>query len=405
MEPNRSTSRSTLNVTIPSEIEGSNGSPHPTLATEVEQVTRLSDHGSEKALLPLQNQPGSAIQQRELTEILAARAIERCWCSYRDRQMFKLLKHAICAAEHSLTHEILRKVSPTEAKLIRDPSLRARVRFRFAGSEFPPIILFKIFTNTEGTGLQYLSGKRNIKPASDAAVDACRMMGHRKFYDQIIADTCQHERDKITSEVDVTTVKDYMKYLSKLDEMPSYMGGRENMWRKLDQSVLPRTTILYDVIDYLNRGGNSPSARLQAEMPALTARPLTEEMQRAHVRIISELREPLQIPIPSPTFKPSSSRGSTPGHTSRRSRQAKQRASKMRKMYMASKAESRGENPSYDDAVGTVAAAQVVSGGYQDDEYGMLDDDVEEEWQKEADQLYAWTQDLSYEDIGLTTPC
>ena len=24
--------------------------------------------------------------------------IERCWCSYRDRQMFKLLKYAICAA-------------------------------------------------------------------------------------------------------------------------------------------------------------------------------------------------------------------------------------------------------------------------------------------------------------------
>ena len=44
-----------------------------------------------------------------------------------------------------------------------------------------------------------------------AAVDACRMMGHRKFYDQMIADTCQHERDKISGEVDVTTVKDYMQ--------------------------------------------------------------------------------------------------------------------------------------------------------------------------------------------------
>ncbi|XP_038049860.1 putative uncharacterized protein CXorf58 [Patiria miniata] len=400
MEPIRSTSRSTLNVTIPSEIEGSDGSP---LQIGGQEVTQGSDHGS-RSSLPKKTQPSPVLQQRELTEILAARAIERCWCSYRDRQMFKLLKHAICAAEHSLTHEILRKVSPMEAKLIRDPSLRARVRFRFAGSEFPPIILFKVFTHTEGTGLQYLSGKRCIQPASDAAVDACRMMGHRKFYDQLIADTCQHERDKITSEVDVTTVKDYMKYLSKLDEMPSYMGGRENLWRKLDQSVLPRTTILYDVIDYLNRGGNSPSVRLQAEMPMLTARPVTEEMQREHVRIISELREPLAIPIASPTFKPSSSRASTSGHTSRRSKQAKQRASRMRKMYMEGKAESRGENPSDDEAVGTVAAAQVMSEDFDDDR--MLDDDAEEEeWQREADQLYAWTQDLSYEDIGLTTPC
>ena len=37
------------------------------------------------------------------------------------------------------------------------------------------------------------------------------MMGHRKFYDQMIADTCQHEQDRITDEVDVTTVKDYMQ--------------------------------------------------------------------------------------------------------------------------------------------------------------------------------------------------
>ena len=44
-----------------------------------------------------------------------------------------------------------------------------------------------------------------------AASDACKEMGHRKFYDQMIADTCQYERDKITDEVDVTTVKDYMQ--------------------------------------------------------------------------------------------------------------------------------------------------------------------------------------------------
>ena len=33
-----------------------------------------------------------------LTRIEAARKIERYWCSYRDKQMFKLLKYAICAA-------------------------------------------------------------------------------------------------------------------------------------------------------------------------------------------------------------------------------------------------------------------------------------------------------------------
>lgn len=37
------------------------------------------------------------------------------------------------------------------------------------------------------------------------------MMGHRLFYDQMIADTCQQEQDQITDEVDVTTTKDYMQ--------------------------------------------------------------------------------------------------------------------------------------------------------------------------------------------------
>ena len=36
-------------------------------------------------------------------------------------------------------------------------------------------------------------------------------MGNRKFYDQLIADTCQHEKDRVTDETDVTTMKDYMQ--------------------------------------------------------------------------------------------------------------------------------------------------------------------------------------------------
>lgn len=33
-----------------------------------------------------------------LSRLQASRIIENSWCSYRDRQMFKLLKFAICAA-------------------------------------------------------------------------------------------------------------------------------------------------------------------------------------------------------------------------------------------------------------------------------------------------------------------
>lgn len=44
-----------------------------------------------------------------------------------------------------------------------------------------------------------------------AASDSLRLMGNRKFYDQLIADMCQHEKDRITDEIDVTTMKDYMQ--------------------------------------------------------------------------------------------------------------------------------------------------------------------------------------------------
>ena len=51
----------------------------------------------------------------------------------------------------------------------------------------------------------------NIYFILKAARDACELMGHRKFYDQMIQDSMQQQTHEITSEVDVTTLKDYMK--------------------------------------------------------------------------------------------------------------------------------------------------------------------------------------------------
>lgn len=53
--------------------------------------------------------------------------------------------------------------------------------------------------------------------------------------------------------------------------------------------VLPRQTIFYDVVEYLY--SNTMSVRLKDEMPVLLAPPLTQEIQREHVRIISEIRQ------------------------------------------------------------------------------------------------------------------
>ncbi|XP_071950456.1 uncharacterized protein CXorf58-like [Antedon mediterranea] len=371
--------RSSINVTLPSEhkVSRENIQPQPPPPSSPQDEHQLKE---ENIISP------TFIKGREAIQLLAAHMIERCWCSYRDRQMFRLLKHAICAAEHSLTYEVLRKISPLEAHLLKDRSMNARIRFRFGGSEFPPLILFKIFTHTKhGIGLQYYSGKKCIKPASEAAVDACQMMGNRKFYDQIISDACQYEKHGITEEVDVTTVKDYMQYLSVLDELPAYMGGKENLWRKLDLNILTRSTILYDIVDYIE--GNQASPRLKSEMKALISRPITQDMQREHIRIISELRsvDPLVLVKSANT-----ARGTSAGRSSRGSRQAKQRADKMKRMY-----QSANENEP-----GLQFDVTLLNEGVNNSfELPQSGDELEEE----ADQLYTWTQNLSYDDIDLTS--
>ena len=79
----------------------------------------------------------------------------------------------------------------------------------------------------------------------------------------------------------------HFQYLSNLDEMPSYLGGKENYWRHLSLEALPRQNIMYDIVEYLK--SKSPSTRLRSEMPILMSRPVTQEIQLEQVRAISRL--------------------------------------------------------------------------------------------------------------------
>lgn len=57
-------------------------------------------------------------------------------------------------------------------------------------------------------------------------------MGNRKFYDQLIADTCQHEKDRVTDETDVTTMKDYMQVWGIMQKVfpQLYVGSSLNFF-------------------------------------------------------------------------------------------------------------------------------------------------------------------------------
>ncbi|KAG8510086.1 putative uncharacterized protein CXorf58, partial [Galemys pyrenaicus] len=269
-----------------------------------------------------------------MTRDKAAKTIQRAWLSYTNKMVFQLLKHTICAAEFNVTHEILKKVSPSEAELIKDPSMKHKVRFRFNGETFPPYIVFKIFVHTKGHGYKYFSGKNLLKSSTEvmfydvyfmtflnlalngrclrknilaigeqtffkplsqmgsepAPTDVYRLVGKKKFYNQFLEDERPNQKIKISDEIDVITIRDYMQYSSFLDDIPASSGGKNNYWRRLNLENIPKAMLMYDIVDFVQSG--VISTRLRKELKYLSQRPKTEEMRQHQLRIVSEVRHP-----------------------------------------------------------------------------------------------------------------
>ncbi|KAM9440474.1 LOW QUALITY PROTEIN: uncharacterized protein CXorf58 homolog [Clarias gariepinus] len=180
--------------------------------------------------------------EQDVCEVYARR-IQVFWRARRDRKVFKLLmstarsaeslSHFITltvdelkvteghyrvmmfAQEECLTPAVLRQLSPREANLLKDQSLQCKVRIRFSGPQFPPVIVFKIFQT--GRGGRYLSGKNVFQPSNQATVDSCRMMGNRKYMDLMQEDEVHWQGRVISRPADVTCIRDYMQYSSHLD--------------------------------------------------------------------------------------------------------------------------------------------------------------------------------------------
>ncbi|XP_077199142.1 uncharacterized protein CXorf58 homolog isoform X2 [Paroedura picta] len=318
----------------------------------------------------------------------AARIIQRIrWIHVRTR-LFKLLKHTIRAAEHCISYDILKRVSPLEAELLKDPSILCKVRFRFAGSQFPPFIVFKIFCISGGQASKYISGKTIITPRSEAAVDACKLMGYRKYYKQILQDELNFKRYGVIDQIDVATVKDYMQYNSHLDETPAYFGGRHNYWRRLSLENFPRTMIMYDIMEYAQCG--KMSARLRCELPFLLLKPENEETYHAQLMAVCQIR--FVTPKPTKISPPGLGQQSAPRCSERRSFQARQKIAKMRKSYKLGK-----EKTEQKMSISTpLTGHQKVKIPQEGTAHQTLF--VEEEWEKEAAKLFAWSKSL--EDIG-----
>ncbi|KAM3837115.1 uncharacterized protein CXorf58 homolog [Vipera latastei] len=310
----------------------------------------------------------------------AAVQIQKRWWMHMTKRLFKLLKHTIRAAECCISYDILKRVSPLEAELLKEPTIQYKVRFRFAGSDFPPFIIFKIFCKSGTQTNQYISGKRVITSESKAAVDACKLMGYRTYYNQILQDELQNKRHGITDEIDIATIRDYMQYASHMDETPAYYGGRHNYWRRLTLENWPRAMIVYDIMDYAQSG--KLSARLRAELPFLLLKPQNEETSRAQILAVCQIRSM------SPGFITTSlsrqKQKAAQRMSQRRSYQARQKIAKMKKVYKVVKEEDLSSPSLSDDSAGDPGPENQFSN---------------EDWEQEAVMLYDWARSLRTEDI------
>uniref|UniRef100_A0A8C2UJ41 Chromosome X open reading frame 58 n=2 Tax=Chinchilla lanigera TaxID=34839 RepID=A0A8C2UJ41_CHILA len=283
---------------------------------------------------------------------ISARKIQRAWFVHLDKMIFQLLKHTICAAEYCVTHEILKNVCPLEAELVKDPSMKCKVRFRFSGETFPPFIVFKIFLHTEGHGYKYFSGKNLLKPSS--------------------------------------------KYSSLLDEIPASSGGRNNLWRRLNLKSIPRTMMMYDIVKYAESG--VMSARLQKEVKYLLQRPRTEEIRQRQLQIVSEVRCPSFASL-QPLYRPYQQQSKV-RHLGRRSKQAQMKVEKMRKAYMTPEKKDASEVTQPQTAAAPKRIQETIvfsSPSFDIVKFKELIPGSELEEEEEEKEIFAWYQQLYHQ--------
>ncbi|KAM5196828.1 LOW QUALITY PROTEIN: uncharacterized protein CXorf58 homolog [Hipposideros larvatus] len=379
-----------MNRSSKAPVTGVRKSNNPVLSLAAQTQKSINPRLGKGRKVPLSNKVKTKAAPPTHEDIAALR-IQRAWLCHLDKTVFQLLKQTICAAEHYVTHEILKKVSPLEADLVKDPSMKCKVRFRFSGETFPPFIVFKIFLHTEGHGYKYFSGKNTLKPSSKAEVDAYNIMGRRKFYDQVLEDERLSQKFKITDEVDIVTLKDYVKYSSILDETPASSGGRNNYWRRLNLKNIPRTMIMYDIVNYVESG--VISTRLQKEMKYLLQRPRTEEMRRDQLRIVSEVRCSSSPSICQPFYRPHQQQSQIK-HLGRRSKQAQMKVEKMRKAYKMAKERNASVGTELKTDMPGTKEQQMTVPSTRFDIVKINELKSDDKLEKKEKRLFAWCQDL-----------
>ncbi|XP_021474422.2 putative uncharacterized protein CXorf58 homolog isoform X2 [Oncorhynchus mykiss] len=342
--------------------------------------------------------------------VFSAKKIQKYWRSHQDRRLFQLMSLTVRAAEHCLAPAILRQLSPREADLVRDPSMHCKVRFRFSGSQFPPVIVFKIFHL--GGGRQYISGKRVFRPSNQATTDTCRMMGNRTFINHIIADEIQRQGRMISDTSYITSMRDFMQYSSHLDELPAYLGGRENTWRFLSLQGLSRNILQWDSLEVGGKG--TVADRLRQELLLLAPQiPCPLIGGAIPPRMLRSPAAPPSSVVSTARHASQPATSSTPLPSTRRSARARTSAARMRHLYILggtpkdenNETTEKNHNPERGeqekDMEGSVVKPEAPQifwplGLEEDSSENSLSDS---EWEEEAEKLCLWTRQLALDDM------
>ncbi|XP_046898960.1 uncharacterized protein CXorf58 homolog [Hypomesus transpacificus] len=264
--------------------------------------------------------------------------------------------------------------------------MHCEVRLRFSGSKFPPVIVFKIFHL--GGGRQYISGKSVFRPNHLGTTDTRRMMGSRIFLNHILADEIQRQGRTVVDTSDVACMRDYMQYTNHVDELPAYLGGRENTWRSLSLKGLPQRGTATDrlqqkrLLSLWRDGGQNP--RLQRS-------PATSPSS-----IVSTERSVLN-PTPILPICHSSRKGSTTHrmrqlHLLQKNLGEEDNNGEWRTMEQDVDSQENFSIGGLEESVSTRMAVPLV------EEKGSSDVSFSE-WEEEADELYTWTKQLDISDI------
>ncbi|XP_065886696.1 uncharacterized protein CXorf58 homolog [Dysidea avara] len=165
-----------------------------------------------------------------------------------------------------------------------------------------------------------------------------------------------------------------------MDESPAYLGGKDNTWRNLKLDTLPRGNKFYSIMDYLSawpllKEGNSfqKMRTFHDHLPKKKRLDLTIKFVDHHPSILDVLR----------LLPESLQEGQKKAHL---------RVEKMRKMFERNRPyKSQGGMEMRDDHTSTSNDVPTK-------------DDDDDDWEREADELYQWSQQLSIDDSIPITP-